>query len=189
MMKKRLARSNNSSLYTRTEEHLDQFVNDGLRTLLVAKTTIDQIFYEQWKIEFANAENSLENRDEKRMAVMEKIEKDLTIMGVTAIEDKLQDGVGETLVKFRGANIKVWMLTGDKVDTAINIGFSCSLIDPSMTLLRACGEDGEMAVDHDKCPTADAITEKLLQLMSKAKEETAKVRKRSNVIGYRHNVS
>jgi len=93
-------------------------------------------------------------------------------MGVTAIEDKLQDGVDETLIKFREANIKVWMLTGDKVDTAINIGFSCNLIDPSMTLLRACGEDNLMKLDHDKCPTQAAITQKLKELCANAVSAT-----------------
>jgi len=175
VMKKRLASSNSKGpLLSKTEQHLDEFVNDGLRTLIVAKTVVDVAFYKTWKKEFTDAENSLENRDEKRMAVMEKIEKNLQIMGVTAIEDKLQDGVDGTLVKFRGADIKVWMLTGDKVDTAINIGFSCSLIDPSMTLLRACGEDGDMEVDHDKCPTKSAITKKLSDLMSVAQEESGK---------------
>ena len=112
-------------LMRKTEDHLNQFVDDGLRTLLVGKTYVDESFYTSWKKKFTDAENSLENRDEKRMAVMELIEKDLQLMGITAIEDKLQDGVGDALTSFRSANIKVWMLTGDKVDTAINIGYSC----------------------------------------------------------------
>mmetsp|Transcript_15420 Transcript_15420/g.30739 ORF Transcript_15420/g.30739 Transcript_15420/m.30739 type:complete len:1231 (+) Transcript_15420:239-3931(+) len=171
VMKKRLAaKQRPDDLMKKTEEHLNQFVDDGLRTLLVGKTYIDESFYTSWKKKFTDAENSLENRDEKRMAVMELIEKDLQLMGVTAIEDKLQDGVGDALTSFRGANIKVWMLTGDKVDTAINIGYSCSLLDTGMTLLRACGEDGEMEVDHDKIPTDAAITRKISELLAQARE-------------------
>ena len=163
VIKKRLA-TTKKGLMNSTEKHLKQFVDDGLRTLLVAKTVIDPAFYSEWKQRFSEAESSLENRDEKRMEVMDEIEKDLKLMGVTAIEDKLQDGVGEALTKFRAGNIKVWMLTGDKVDTAINIGFSCSLLDTSMTLLRACGEDGDMELDHDKVPTEPSIVSKLREL-------------------------
>ena len=173
VMKKRLAKSvSGSSLMKSTEKHLNQFVDDGLRTLLVGKTTVSADFYAGWKKRFKAAEDSLENRDEKRMEVMEEIEKNLELMGVTAIEDKLQDGVGDALTKFRGADIKVWMLTGDKVDTAINIGFSCSLLDTGMVLLRACGEDGDMDVDHDKIPTDVAIMGKIQELLEKAKSET-----------------
>jgi len=150
VMKKRLKTPASSKLMSDTEKHLNQFVDDGLRTLLVGKTTVDPSFYANWKKRFQDAENSLEDRDGKRMAVMEEIEVNLDLIGVTAIEDKLQDGVDEALVKFRGADIKVWMLTGDKVDTAINIGYSCSLLDTGMTLLRACGEDGDMEVRESK---------------------------------------
>mmetsp|Transcript_16190 Transcript_16190/g.13764 ORF Transcript_16190/g.13764 Transcript_16190/m.13764 type:complete len:95 (-) Transcript_16190:1279-1563(-) len=65
-----------------------------------------------------------------------KIEVNLELLGATAIEDKLQDDVGHCLSKFREADIKVWMLTGDKVETAINIGYSCHLLQKHMTLLR-----------------------------------------------------
>lgn len=62
----------------------------------------------------------------------ELIEKDFHLIGSTAIEDKLQDGVGETIQSFKDAGIKVWVLTGDKVETAINIGYSCSLLSNEM---------------------------------------------------------
>lgn len=60
------------------------------------------------------------------------IEKDFVLIGSTAIEDKLQDGVGETIQSFKDAGIKVWVLTGDKVETAINIGYSCKLLSNEM---------------------------------------------------------
>ena len=57
-----------------------------------------------------------------------ELERDLTVVGVTAVEDELQDDVRGTLKALRDANIKVWMLTGDKLETAINIGFSSALL-------------------------------------------------------------
>jgi len=75
VMKKRLSKSNSADLKKKTEAHLDQYVNDGLRTLICAKTNVEQSFYTTWKKEFITAENSLTDRDAKRMAVMEKIEK------------------------------------------------------------------------------------------------------------------
>lgn len=62
-------------------------------------------------------------------AVADKIEKDLNLIGSTAIEDKLQDEVGDTIAALKEAGIKVWVLTGDKIETAINIGYSCQLLD------------------------------------------------------------
>ena len=51
------------------------------------------------------------------------VERDLTIVGATAIEDRLQEGVPETIESMRAAGIKVWVLTGDKEETAVNIGY------------------------------------------------------------------
>lgn len=61
--------------------------------------------------------------------VAEKIENDFNLIGSTAIEDKLQDDVADTIQFIKDAGIKIWVLTGDKIETAINIGFSCSLLD------------------------------------------------------------
>lgn len=69
-------------------------------------------------------------------------------MGATAIEDRLQDEVGETIASFRAAGIKVWVLTGDKVETAINIGFSCQLLHPSMTIIRIEGDVDKQLRDY-----------------------------------------
>ena len=58
-----------------------------------------------------------------------EIEKDFVVLAATAIEDKLQDDVDETIFALRNAEVKVWVLTGDKIETAINIGYSCKLLD------------------------------------------------------------
>lgn len=64
--------------------------------------------------------------------VAEEIEIEFDLIGTTAIEDKLQDEVGDTLEFIKAAGIKVWVLTGDKIETAINIGFSCKLLNTEM---------------------------------------------------------
>jgi len=70
------------------------------------------------------------DREKTLAEVYEEIERDLEVLGGTAIEDKLQDGVPETIAILRAAGIKVWMLTGDKQETAINIGHTCNLFGP-----------------------------------------------------------
>ncbi|VDM48034.1 unnamed protein product [Toxocara canis] len=72
------------------------------------------------------------NRQDKLDAIYEEIEQDMVLLGATAIEDKLQDGVPETIAKLASANIKIWVLTGDKQETAINIGYSCRLLTENM---------------------------------------------------------
>ncbi len=71
------------------------------------------------------------NREAKIEEIQELIEKDLELIGATAIEDKLQDQVGETIDQLKEAGLKVWVLTGDKVETAINIAYSCKLFTNS----------------------------------------------------------
>lgn len=78
-------------------------------------------------------------RDAAMNILQDEIENDLNIIGATAIEDKLQDQVGETIGAIRQAGIKVWVLTGDKMETAINIGYSCQLLTPSMELIQIDG--------------------------------------------------
>ena len=72
------------------------------------------------------------NREEAVAAVDEKIEKDLELLGSTAIEDRLQDEVADTIQFMKRVGIKVWVLTGDKIETAMNIGVSAGLLDSSM---------------------------------------------------------
>ena len=64
----------------------------------------------------------------------EKIETNFVLIGSTAIEDKLQDEVADTISFIKEAGIKLWVLTGDKIETAINIGFSCSLLNLDMEI-------------------------------------------------------
>lgn len=78
------------------------------------------------------ASAALKNREEQMNDIAEKIENELILVGSTAIEDKLQDEVAETISFIKDAGIKLWVLTGDKIETAINIAFSCALLNPEM---------------------------------------------------------
>jgi len=115
-----------------TIEHLQEFAADGLRTLCVAKKPLEEGMWAEWNDRYVEAKQALDNRDTKMARVMAELEVSLELLGATAIEDKLQDGVPESIMTFLEAGIKVWMLTGDKMETAVNIGFSCKLLDESM---------------------------------------------------------
>ncbi|XP_018319213.1 probable phospholipid-transporting ATPase IM isoform X3 [Agrilus planipennis] len=116
----------------KTLEHLNKFAGEGLRTLCCAYRDLGDKFFNDWKQRHQEAAVSLDNREEKLDAIYEEIETDLTLVGVTAIEDKLQDKVPQTISNLSLAGIKIWVLTGDKQETAINIGYSCQLLTDDM---------------------------------------------------------
>lgn len=82
-------------------------------------------------------------------AVGEAIEKDMELLGATAIEDKLQDGVPQAISTLMAAGLKMWVLTGDKMETAINIGYSCSLLTQDMKTLVLSSEEADEADEDD----------------------------------------
>jgi len=113
--------------YDVTLQHLEEFAKCGLRTLCLGVATIPLAQYEEWNKRWVVASTAITNREEQIDEVATSIETNLTLIGATAIEDKLQDQVPETIEKLLEANIHVWMLTGDKQETAINIAKSCRL--------------------------------------------------------------
>lgn len=118
-----------------TTTHLETFARDGLRTLCCAVAEIPPDVYEDWKHTYHRAATSMQSREEKLADAANLIENNLVLLGATAIEDKLQDGVPETIQALLEADIRMWMLTGDKQETAINIGHACRLLSPNMELL------------------------------------------------------
>nr|XP_019584821.1 PREDICTED: phospholipid-transporting ATPase FetA-like [Rhinolophus sinicus] len=127
-----------------TMGHLDDFASEGLRTLMVAYRELDSSFFCAWSKKHSEACLSLANRENKISRVYEEIEKDLMLLGATAIEDKLQDGVPETIIALNKAKIKLWILTGDKQETAMNIAYACNIFDNGMDgLFCVDGNDGE----------------------------------------------
>ncbi|XP_023814753.1 phospholipid-transporting ATPase IA isoform X4 [Oryzias latipes] len=118
-----------------TLKHLEQFATEGLRTLCFAVADISESSYQHWQELHLRACTSLQNRALKLEESYELIEKNLQLLGATAIEDKLQDKVPETIETLMKADIKIWILTGDKQETAINIGHSCKLLTKNMGML------------------------------------------------------
>lgn len=99
---------------------------------MLAERTIDEQFFNRWRRKQQEAALASNSREDKLDAIYEEIECDMKLVGVTAIEDKLQDGVPETIANLQTAGIKIWVLTGDKQETAINIGYSCQLLTDDM---------------------------------------------------------
>ncbi|KAI9816820.1 MAG: hypothetical protein M1827_001465 [Pycnora praestabilis] len=117
-----------ASVFERCFQHINDFATEGLRTLLYGYRFIGEEEYTAWKKIYLDATTSLINRQAMIENAGDMVEKGLELAGATAIEDRLQNGVPETIEKLRRAKIKLWMLTGDKRETAINIGHSCRLI-------------------------------------------------------------
>ncbi|KAB8532574.1 hypothetical protein FH972_025519 [Carpinus fangiana] len=126
-----------AAVIERCAQHINDFATEGLRTLLYGYRFMSDDEYTGWKKEYREATTSLVDRQSRIERAGAMIERDLELGGATAIEDKLQRGVPETIDKLRRAGIKMWMLTGDKRETAINIGHSCRLIKDysSVTIL------------------------------------------------------
>ncbi|XP_065454683.1 phospholipid-transporting ATPase FetA-like isoform X2 [Chrysemys picta bellii] len=120
------------SLKDETMEHLNEFAGEGLRTLVVAYKNLQEDYFEEWHKRHHEASTALDGREEKLSELYEEIEKDLMLLGATAIEDKLQDGVPQTIETLAKAHIKIWVLTGDKQETAVNIGYSCNMLHDDM---------------------------------------------------------
>ena len=152
----RLVKGQQKDLRKTTAEHLEMFAREGLRTLCIATKEIDEDTYQKWNKEHDVAAAAIENRDDKLEAVSDVIERELTLIGGTAIEDRLQDGVPDTISLLGDAGIKLWVLTGDKVETAINIGFSCNLLSNEMDLIV-------FKIDEDSVEAASAELEKHLK--------------------------
>jgi magnesium-transporting ATPase (P-type) len=124
-------------LLAKTMEHVEQFSKEGLRCLLVGFRELEDEVFEDWiaRYEAANAdvvelENLKVGLPNKIEDLEDEIEQNITLVGATALEDKLQDGVPECIASLAEAGLVIWMLTGDKEETAINIAIACNLLAP-----------------------------------------------------------
>lgn len=122
--------SDDAAIFTRCFRQIDDFATEGLRTLLFAHRFLGEQEYNSWKKLYRDAETSLVDRQDRIEATGEMIEQSLDLIGASGIEDQLQPGVAETIDRLRRANIKIWMLTGDKRETAINIAHSARICLP-----------------------------------------------------------
>uniref|UniRef100_A0A8B9UBP3 Phospholipid-transporting ATPase n=1 Tax=Anas zonorhyncha TaxID=75864 RepID=A0A8B9UBP3_9AVES len=121
---------------TFTERALDRFAEETLRTLCLASKVVSEAEYCEWSRRHQEASILLQDRVWQLDSLYEEMEQNLELLGVTAIEDKLQDGVPETIQLLKLGNIKVWVLTGDKQETAMNIGYACKLLTDDMEILE-----------------------------------------------------
>ncbi|XP_062454101.1 phospholipid-transporting ATPase ID [Rhea pennata] len=123
----------NQDLTNVTTDHLNEYAGEGLRTLVLAYKDLEESYYEDWSERLRRASGAPEAREDRLARLYEEVEHDMMLLGATAIEDKLQQGVPETIAILTLANIKIWVLTGDKQETAVNIGYSCKMLTDDMT--------------------------------------------------------
>uniref|UniRef100_A0A914CRH5 Phospholipid-transporting ATPase n=1 Tax=Acrobeloides nanus TaxID=290746 RepID=A0A914CRH5_9BILA len=131
----RLSKEYNKEMRKNCYEQLEEYATKGYRTLCFAMAEIDPEVYQDWARRFHEASISIDRREQKLAEIAEEIENNLLLVGATAIEDKLQEGVPETIKALMKAGIRIWMLTGDKRETAINIAQSSALTTQSTSLL------------------------------------------------------
>ncbi|CAG5957858.1 unnamed protein product [Menidia menidia] len=122
----------NEDLMNTTSEHLNEFAGEGLRTLALAYKDLDVDYFEVWMKKLLFVSTVIDNREDQLALLYEEIEQGMKLLGATAIEDKLQEGVPETIARLNLADIKIWVLTGDKLETAMNIGYSCNMLRDDM---------------------------------------------------------
>ena len=108
------------------------FSEQGYRTLYIAMRILSEEEAKKFVSDYENAQMDIEHKKEKLSKLYSELEKDLILIGATIVEDKLQDNVPEVIQELREANIKIWMLTGDKLSTAYNIALSCNLINKNL---------------------------------------------------------
>uniref|UniRef100_H2ZKG7 Phospholipid-transporting ATPase n=1 Tax=Ciona savignyi TaxID=51511 RepID=H2ZKG7_CIOSA len=148
--------SDKSQFLFETENHLRDYAQDGLRTLCFAQAVLDEADYKVWNdTVYYEASTAVIDRDIKLAHAYEAIEKNLFLLGASAIEDKLQQGVPETIATLAKADIKIWVLTGDKQETAINIAYSTHLINNEMALVLL----NDSTAEKTKQTMEEAITE------------------------------
>ncbi|KAJ1993125.1 hypothetical protein GGI25_002953 [Coemansia spiralis] len=127
----------------RTFNQIDEFANAGLRTLMLCYRKISESEWVRWSSRYHAALGSVDSdREEQITLITDEMERDLRIAGATAIEDKLQERVPDTIASLRAAGMKIWVLTGDKMETAINIGFAANLLTKEMELWTISSSSG-----------------------------------------------
>ncbi|CAH6786500.1 Atp10b [Phodopus roborovskii] len=142
-------------IQARTQKHLDLYARDGLRTLCIAKKVVNEEDFQRWASFRREAEASLDNREELLMETAQHLENHLTLLGATGIEDRLQEGVPDTIAALREAGIQLWVLTGDKQETAVNIAYSCKLLDQTDTVYSINTENQETCESILNCALED----------------------------------
>ncbi|XP_076350906.1 phospholipid-transporting ATPase IF-like isoform X2 [Tachypleus tridentatus] len=136
---------------------------EGLRTLVVAYRELSKEEFQSFDKKYKMARTEIVAREEEVSRVIDEIEQNMTLLGATAVDDKLQDGVCETLVALKEAGIKIWVLTGDKEETAVNICYSSGHFQRDMEVIKLAQEE-----------TSAQYYKKLVEIKMMIEEETLK---------------
>ncbi|XP_030066223.1 phospholipid-transporting ATPase IG isoform X3 [Microcaecilia unicolor] len=120
----------------RTKVHVERNALDGYRTLCVAFKEFHPDEYEKINQQLDQAKMALQDREEKMARVFDEIENNMHLIGATAVEDRLQEKVAETIEALHAAGMKVWVLTGDKMETAKSTCYACRLFQSTTELLE-----------------------------------------------------
>ncbi|KAI0139354.1 phospholipid-translocating P-type ATPase [Xylariaceae sp. FL1272] len=111
------------------DEETANMAREGLRTLVVGRKKLSFDQYQEFSSSYKDAALAISGRDAATQRVVARfLEHDLELLGVTGVEDKLQKDVKPSLELLRNAGIKIWMLTGDKVETARCVAVSSKLV-------------------------------------------------------------
>lgn len=136
-----LASDEDQNVIKATKDQVDAFAEQGLRTLIYAWRLIPKEEFERFMAEYREANLAMTDRDKKVKEVGAKIEKDLVLLGAVAIEDQLQPNVPETMSYLSMMGIKLWVLTGDKHETAVSIAKSTDVITPECKVFEILTND------------------------------------------------
>ena len=142
------------------KENAESLAAKGLRTLVLTERIVSQNEFDKWIQEYNEALTSMEHRKEKVSQAISKLEKNMDFLCVTGVEDLLQDRVNTTIENLRNAGMKIWMLTGDKIETATCIAISCGLKAKNHTIYSIKYDDFE---HEDKDEDIRILKEKLTE--------------------------
>eukprot|EP00054_Salpingoeca_dolichothecata_P027919 m.208040 g.208040 ORF g.208040 m.208040 type:complete len:1154 (-) comp26079_c0_seq4:30-3491(-) len=156
-------------LLKKTQEQILCYAKLGLRTLSFAYRDLDEDYYQKWAENHLSATTDHNHRKQRVEDSILEIETQLTLLGATGVEDKLQVGVPRTIASLREAGIKVWVLTGDKQETAIEIARTCQLVTDEMHLILL---NSEAAIKQAENAAAD-VRGQLYDLIADARKEAA----------------
>eukprot|EP00792_Barthelona_sp_PAP020_P006685 TRINITY_DN3056_c0_g1_i1.p1 TRINITY_DN3056_c0_g1~~TRINITY_DN3056_c0_g1_i1.p1 ORF type:complete len:1069 (+),score=306.19 TRINITY_DN3056_c0_g1_i1:30-3209(+) len=170
-----------------TNKKLEFFAQQGLRTLVIAARRISKEEAENFLRNLSDAENIVGNRQQHVNTVYSTLEKEFILLGLTAIEDKLQQDVPQVVDYFRKAGIRFWMLTGDKQSTAIQIGISCRLYNPSSDILVDIGASAPPSNQPQFAQNIKEIIQKIKTIQEKNQSYVVVIDSRT--FGLAHNVT
>eukprot|EP00758_Cryptobia_borreli_P008151 Tbor_TRINITY_DN5363_c0_g1::TRINITY_DN5363_c0_g1_i1::g.4804::m.4804/K01530/E3.6.3.1; phospholipid-translocating ATPase len=184
----------NAQHIAHTKEDLNRMASKGLRTLVIGQREVSEEEFATWLLRFRRAGKTLgDSRCVKIDQVCQELEKDIELIGITGIEDHLQEHVPETLQFFISAGVKVWMLTGDKMETAITIAATSSLVNPEIDTIRYI--NGQLKNDPLSITSKSIFGEQLDEIcglaeriISERDTETSMVKRQKDVEDGFHNV-